>query len=153
MHVVTAYDAGPSLRRIVRDWRGRGPVTHPWQVAEMLGPYVAHATQEIAFVVTLDIYATLVAVHEVAKGARDHVDVEIPVALEAVLRDGTNYFVFAHNHPSGSAMPSGAGGDADLTWAMAEAAASAGLVLLDHVVLGRDREYYSFYEGSLCRIR
>jgi DNA repair protein RadC len=146
----TAHDSEPSYRHIVRTWRDRGPVT-PRMVFEMLAPKARNATQEIAWVVSVDIYATLVDIHEVARGARDQVDIEIPVALETVLRDGTNYFVLVHNHPSGSAMPSES--DGDLTFTMAEAASVAGLVLLDHVVLGRDREYFSFYEGSLCRIR
>jgi DNA repair protein RadC len=149
--VFTAHDSEPTYRQIVRTWREQGPITRPWQVAAMLAPKVRNATQEIAFVVSVDIYATLIDIHEVARGARDHVDIEIPVALEHVLKDGTNYFILVHNHPSGSGMPSTA--DGELTWAMAEAAQVAGMVLLDHVVLGRDREFFSFYEGSLCRTR
>jgi DNA repair protein RadC len=144
----SAHDSG--YRGLVRTWRDRGPVG-PRMIADMLAKKAGEATQEIAWIVTVDLYATLVNVHEVARGARDTVEVEIPVALEAVLGDGVNYFALVHNHPSGSAMPSE--DDGLLTGTMAEAASVAGLVLLDHVVLGRDREYFSFYEGQLCRIR
>ena len=119
-------------------------------IAQMLAPLSRTMTQEACWTVTLDIYARLVDVHEVARGGRDHVDVQIPIILESVLRDGTDYFAIVHNHPSGSAMPSTA--DGQLTEAVQEAADAAGLTLIDHVVLGRDREYFSFFEGQLWRI-
>lgn len=147
--VVTAYERGASYAELARHQRERAPVRRAGDLARMLAPKSAHATQEIAWVVTLDIYGDVVGIHEVARGARDRVDIAIPVVLETVLKDGTNYFILLHNHPSGSAVPSE--DDGLLTWAVAEGAAAAGIVLLDHVVLGRDREYYSFYEGELCR--
>lgn len=56
--------------------------------------------------------------------------------LQPVVRDGASGFVLVHNHPSGDPRPSPE--DIDLTRGLQLAAASVGVPLLDHVIVGRE---------------
>jgi DNA repair protein RadC len=56
-------------------------------------------------------------------------------------------FVMAHNHPSGDPSPSRA--DHGTTRRLDEAGKLVGTRLLDHVVVGRNRSYFSFREAGL----
>ncbi len=50
--------------------------------------------------------------------------------------------IVAHNHPSGDLTPSEA--DRGITSRLAEAGKLLGIELLDHIIFGRSREFYSF---------
>lgn len=63
--------------------------------------------------------------------------------LRYALRCNASSIIVAHNHPSGSVTPSG--NDRDFTRAIMECCKLFEIVLLDHVVVGRDN-YYSFRE-------
>lgn len=56
-----------------------------------------------------------------------------------------NAIIIAHNHPSGSCMPSQQ--DYQLTKSLKVACECVGIILLDHLVIGHDN-YYSFREKS-----
>lgn len=63
--------------------------------------------------------------------------------LRYAVRCNATSIVVAHNHPSGSVEPSG--NDRDFTRALMDCCKMFEIVLLDHVVVGRDN-YYSFRE-------
>ena len=63
--------------------------------------------------------------------------------LRYAVRCNATSIVVAHNHPSGSVEPSG--NDRDFTRALMDCCKLFDIVLLDHVVVGRDN-YYSFRE-------
>lgn len=63
--------------------------------------------------------------------------------LRYAVRCNASSIIVAHNHPSGSVAPSG--NDRDFTRALMECCKMFEIVLLDHVVVGRDN-YYSFRE-------
>jgi DNA repair protein RadC len=137
--------------------RGRsfGTVRNAYDVYRLLGPRAAKERVENAWVVLLDVHGTLRGTRRIARGSYDTVGFELSEALRPAQNAGVRYLVLAHNHPSGSAIPSddrhGADNDARLTRDVESAANQSGLLLLDHVVLGVN-EYYSFREGALFRI-
>ena len=85
---------------------------------------------------------------EVSRGERDSTVVPIPDILRVALVDGATAIVFCHNHPTGSSTPSD--DDKTSTVALDEACQTVGLMLMDHVVFGRD-EYYSFADSGLLK--
>lgn len=138
----------------VRARASAGPIGNAVQFYWVMEPLLAGERQEVAHVMLLDIHGRMVRVREVGRGTYDSVEVPIPFALRAALgrRDegSARYVILSHNHPAGWAWPSE--DDAELTDAMASAAAEIDLVLLDHVVIGR-REVFSFAEDQLWTIK
>jgi DNA repair protein RadC len=143
------HDADPSGHIRARA-REAGPVTGPAVLHWIMLPLVVGQSQEHAWLATLDVHTRLDGLWLLALGTRDRVGVDLIEAVRpAIVRD-SRYIVLAHNHPSGDATPSGA--DAELTDAVASAAAAQGVVLLDHVVLAPE-QFYSFREGALWQIQ
>ena len=67
-------------------------------------------------------------------GHRDQVWLPIRAIIDDALRLGTAGLIIAHNHPSGDPRPSAA--DLAATRALAETAASLGIHVHDHLVVG-----------------
>ena len=76
--------------------------------------------------------------------------VDIPLIFSFALLCRASSIILAHNHPSGNLNPSN--GDLDLTKKFMKAAKFLDLVILDHLILGPDKEkneYFSFADESL----
>lgn len=127
-----------------------GPIASPLELYWVLEPLVRGQRIELAHVTLLDASGYVVLVREIGRGTRISVEVPIATAVRAAHRAGVRYLVLSHNHPSGDPWPSV--DDARLTADAERAAAHAGLVMLDHLVVGRDA-FYSFREGDQWTIR
>jgi len=126
-----------------------GPVRNAQMAAWLMIPVASVEDQEVAWSMALDTHGRLRGVNEFARGSTDHLSISLPIALRSTIRDGSEFLILFHNHPSGSARPSDA--DAKLTRALSSAAAAVELTLLDHIVLGL-REAYSFRENRLWQV-
>lgn len=62
---------------------------------------------------------------------------------------GSNSFLIVHNHPSGDVRPSKM--DIDYTNEMKKAGDLLAIHLLDHVIVGPESEYFSFFENELLK--
>jgi proteasome lid subunit RPN8/RPN11 len=149
-------DGGGPFTKIVRDekrfapFRQRaldiGSISSPKQAYALLAPDLGHELQECFVVVGFDVNMVVLCYEEVARGQVDHVAVAPGDVLAPVLITKCKKFLVAHNHPSGDCRPSD--DDKQLTGKIKLAAAPfAGLVFLDHLVIGRG-EVWSFTEGG-----
>ena len=68
--------------------------------------------------------------------------------FRGAVRRGAYGVVFAHNHPSGDPMPSGA--DKEFTHRIREAGEMIGIRLIDHLIIG-DQNYFSFSEWGILQ--
>jgi DNA repair protein RadC len=127
-----------------------GPVKNAQAAAWLMIPLADVEDQEVAWAMTLDTHGFLRGVNEIARGARDHVSINLPIALRATIRDGSDFLVLFHNHPSGTAQPSDS--DAELTASLSRAAATCELTLVDHMILGLG-QVYSFRENRLWQVQ
>ncbi|HXH14508.1 MAG TPA: JAB domain-containing protein [Sphingomonas sp.] len=94
------------------------------------------ATVEIVAVAYLDPNRRLLGMRHVT-GGRDHVTISIRrIAADALAFDAAGV-VIAHNHPSGDATPSAQ--DLAFTRALAAGLRTLEVVLLDHLVIARER--------------
>lgn len=126
-----------------------GTIRDAGVAAYVLEP-MADEVQEIAVVLGLNVHAQMQDVVEVARGAVEHVDISLPLAIRALAKMASYWGILAHNHPSGSAEPSAA--DARLWHDARKQFACAGLLLMDHLVIAR-REFFSFAWGARYRLR
>ena len=85
----------------------------------------------------------LLAWHIVSRGTRSSTLVSIPdVFVPACVTPGTVSVLVVHNHPSGDPTPSP--DDVALTARLESAAAVLDFSLVDHLIIGENRKYYSF---------
>ena len=80
----------------------------------------------------------LIADEEQAKGTVDHVPVYPREVVKRALELNASALILVHNHPSGDPTPSDA--DISMTHQVQEAAQVLGLVLHDHLIVGKSRE-------------
>jgi DNA repair protein RadC len=140
----TAYDGG-ELGAVMARAAAVGRIDNPAAFAWCMAPAVDGKRIEQAWVAVLDAWCSLATVQAIGrKRTRDSVRVDLDRVVQAATRERARYAILAHNHPSGDSTPSS--NDAELTTDADGAARAAGVILLDHVVLGRG-EVYSFREG------
>lgn len=108
---------------------------------------MAHRATEQFRVFYLDRKNTLIADEEQAQGTVDHVPVYPREIVKRALLLDASALILVHNHPSGDPTPSDA--DIDMTGQIAAAASALGLVLHDHVIIGKSAELSFRAEGYL----
>lgn len=131
------------FRSCMVEARRLGSMDDSDKVYRLLKEHMVAQDQEVFVVLLLDTHMQVRGVSEIARGARDAVQVPVPDTLRIVLVDGATVFVIAHNHPTGNTDPSPA--DVELTKHIQRAGKEVGVELMDHLIFG-DRGYYSFRE-------
>ncbi len=89
----------------------------------------------------------LIADEEQAKGTVDHVPVYPREVVKRALELNASALILVHNHPSGDPTPSDA--DLSMTSAIQDAAQALGIVLHDHLIIGKSRELSFRAQGLL----
>lgn len=115
------------------------PVLSSWDaLLDYCHTAMAHRETEQFRVLYLDRKNVLIADEEQARGTVDHVPVYPREVVKRALELNASALILVHNHPSGDPTPS----DPDLAMtAQIEAAARAlGIVLHDHLIVGKSRE-------------
>ena len=85
----------------------------------------------------LDRKNVLIADEVLQRGTVDHTPVYPREVVKRALEVGATALIMVHNHPSGDPTPSRA--DIEMTKQVVEAAKSLGIVVHDHVIVGRER--------------
>lgn len=96
---------------------------------------MAHRDTEQFRILFLDRKNTLVADEEQAQGTVDHVPVYPREVVKRALELNASAIILVHNHPSGDPTPSRA--DVEMTRKIEAAAKAVGIVVHDHVVVGK----------------
>ena len=85
----------------------------------------------------LDKKNKLIADEVQQTGTVDHTPVYIREVVKRALELAASAVILVHNHPSGDPTPSRA--DIDMTKLIADAAKPLGVVVHDHIIVGRER--------------
>lgn len=104
---------------------------------------IGHKEQEHLMAIYLNYQNQIVDERVIAIGTKNRSLASPSDILRYAVRCNASSIIVAHNHPSGSVAPSG--NDRDFTRDLMECCKLFEIVLLDHVVVGRDN-YYSFRE-------
>lgn len=124
------------------------PVLSSWDaLLEYLQTSMAHQGLERFRVLYLDRKNVLIADEELAEGTVDHVPVYPREVVKRALELNASALILVHNHPSGDPTPSEA--DIRMTYAIRDAAEVLGLVLHDHLIVGKAQELSFRSEGLL----
>ena len=108
---------------------------------------MAHQDTEQFRILFLDRKNVLIADEPQARGTVDHVPVYPREVVKRALELNASALILVHNHPSGDPTPSQA--DIAMTDQIRVAADALGIILHDHLVIGRSRELSFRAEGLL----
>ena len=111
-------------------------------------PYLRDAKKEFFIVILLDSSNRPIRNLELSKGSLNASTVDVREIVREASREGAASVILVHNHPSGKTNPSVE--DIEVTKRIAEACNLIGVRVLDHVIIGKNREdYVSFLERGL----
>jgi len=102
-----------------------------------LRPIFLSMPYECGYILCLRENGRLIGVHQLRKGSIDEAPFYTRVIMETALRSGGDYFILAHNHPSGTIKPSES--DCTSTLTVLDALGRIGLNLIDHLVMADDQ--------------
>jgi DNA repair protein RadC len=97
---------------------------------------MAYATREQFRIIFLDKKNQLIADEVQQEGTVDHTPVYPREVMKRALELAASAIILVHNHPSGDPTPSAA--DIDMTRRIAEAGEKLGIIIHDHIIVGRN---------------
>lgn len=113
-----------------------GPVLSSWDaLMDYCTAAMAHKKQEMFRVLFLDKKNRLIANEVQQRGTIDHTPVYPREVVKRSLELGASALILLHNHPSGDPTPSR--DDIAMTKQIVQAASAIGIVVHDHVIIGR----------------
>ena len=124
--------------RLMRAELQQQPVVNSWdKLIDYCTAQIAHGQIEEFHILFLDRKNVLIKHERQQKGTIDHTPVYPREVVKRALELGASALILVHNHPSGDPTPSKA--DIAVTQDIKKAAAPLGVVLHDHVIIGRNR--------------
>lgn len=126
-----------AARRLARTGVQAQPVLGSWQaLLDYLTIDMAHLNHERVRVLYLDMKNRLIHDQLVTDGSIDEAAIHPREVVKRALDLGASALILVHNHPSGSPEPSRA--DVQITNRIAEAGRLLGIVVHDHVIIGKE---------------
>lgn len=126
-----------AARRMARVQVQQNPVLGSWQaLLDYLTIDMAHLTVERVRVLYLNTQNRLVLDEHVGDGSIDEAAIHPREIIRQALDIGASALILVHNHPSGNPEPSRA--DIQITNRIAEAGRLLGIVVHDHIIIGRE---------------
>jgi DNA repair protein RadC len=126
-----------AARRMKRSEVRQQPVLGSWQaLLDYLAIDMAHLTVERVRVLYLDTRNRLILDHHAGDGSIDEAAIHPREVIRRGLDIGASALILVHNHPSGNPEPSRA--DIQITQRIVEAGRHLGILVHDHVIVGRE---------------
>ena len=124
------------------------PVLSSWNtLLDYCQTVMAHRETEQFRILFLDRKNTLIADEAQSDGTVDHVPVYPREVVKRALELNASAVILVHNHPSGDPTPSQA--DISVTLQVQDAANALGIVLHDHLIIGKSQQLSFKAEGYL----
>ncbi|WP_099824915.1 RadC family protein [Oceaniglobus indicus] len=128
-----------AAHRIARAKVMQRPVVSSWEaVLDYCHTTMAHRETEQFRILFLDRKNVLIADEEQGKGTVDHVPVYPREVVKRALSLNASAIILVHNHPSGDPTPSDS--DITMTTQIDDACRALGIVLHDHLIVGKSTE-------------
>lgn len=122
------------------------PIKSSKQAFNYLQPYLSDVDHEQFYVLALNRSNHVIKVHCLSKGGRVATIADGKVIFKFLLDVKATGAILAHNHPSGSVLPSHE--DKRLTKQLTEFAKLIQMDILDHLIFG-GQDYFSFRDDGL----
>ena len=112
-------------------WQGGIYLSCANAVGEYVADVLGNSSQELFYVLCFDVRKKLIVMQKVEEGTVADVGVSIRKVAECAIRNRAHSIVLAHNHPSGSLIPSD--GDINITKTLVNAFKALDIPVLDHI--------------------
>jgi len=144
MALLTAFEIG---RRIRAEKVEEKPVIKSsLDVVNLMQNKIAYLDHEELWVIYLNQSSRILGVAQINKGGIASTEVDVRIVLQQAVVKKSTQIILCHNHPSGSIRPSKA--DIHLTEKTRKAANLLDVMLVDHIIIHRER-YFSFVEEGM----
>lgn len=122
-------------------------IVGPGEAHSYIRPFLANKLVEEMYVVFLTPKSKIVAVEKISEGTNSEANVSIRMIVDKMGKHKVSNVIVAHNHPKGKSHPSES--DDKFTKALTTTLAITGCHLLDHIIIGESKDYYSYREHAL----
>ncbi len=121
-------------------------VESPQDVIGWLQKQIGYESQEVVYALFLNVRNQIVSFGKVFQGHNDSVGFKNRELFQQALKVSAVKIILAHNHPSGSTVPSRA--DIAMTQRLREAAELLNIEIIDHLIISSSA-YFSFREQGI----
>ena len=121
-------------------------ITTSASVFELMQPVIGELNHEEFWIVYLNNSNKVIQKNQLSKGGITGTLVDVRLVLKNALEVGATGLILAHNHPSGTLIPSEA--DKQITNKLKLASESLDIKVLDHLII-TENAYFSFADESL----
>lgn len=142
--IVAAMEIGRRYRSeaaLIRD-----KIQSSSSVFDLLQPLLGHLPHEEFWGVFLNNSNKVLVTQQLSKGGITGTLVDVRLSMKTAIETGAVAIILAHNHPSGSLVPSAA--DIEITKKFKSAAESLDIKILDHLIV-TEKAYFSFADENL----
>lgn len=121
-------------------------ITSSKDAFEILQPIMGELPHEEFWIVYLNNSNRVMHMAQLSKGGITGTLVDVRLVMKQALELGAVALILAHNHPSGTLLPSEA--DKQITQKLKRASAALDIKVLDHLIITQ-KEYFSFADETL----
>ncbi len=122
--------------------------------SEQIMTYLRHSMEnlprEVFKVIFLDNGNAVISIDEMSEGTVTAAHLHPRTFVEKAIKYNSTYMVLVHNHPSGRVVPSE--DDQRLTRKLVHVAYMSEMLVLEHLIIGRGGEFFSFRDNGLISI-
>ncbi|HET8837614.1 MAG TPA: DNA repair protein RadC [Flavobacteriaceae bacterium] len=142
--IIAAMELG--RRRRSEEALTKKKITSSVSIFEVMQPIIGDLGHEEFWVVYLNNSNKIIRKNQLSKGGITGTIVDVRLVLKDALEHGATSLILAHNHPSGTLLPSEA--DKQLTKKLKTAGESLDIKVLDHIIVTQ-KAYFSFADERL----
>ena len=139
--LLTAFEIGRRVRSEKVELQPH--IQNSMDVVNLMQAKIAYLKHEEFWVIYLNNANTILETVQISKGGITSTEVDTRIVMQEAVTLKATQIILCHNHPSGSVKPSKA--DIQLTEKIRKAAQIMDIVLVDHIIIHREK-YYSFAE-------
>lgn len=139
--LLTAFELGKRIR--AEKVEESLQILHSHDVVNLMQDKIAHLDHEEFWAIYLSQANRILQTCQISKGGISSTGVDTRIVIQEAVLNKATQIILCHNHPSGSVRPSRA--DIQLTEKLHHAAELMDLILVDHIIIHKER-YYSFVE-------
>lgn len=123
------------------------PIRSPQDVIRLMSDLLIDYDREVVAIINLRADLKPINVNIASIGALDHALAKPRELLKTTILSNAAGMLMVHNHPSGELLPSTY--DIEATETIANLCGMLGVKFYEHVIVGQEDQYYSFYENNM----
>ena len=120
----------------------KAPMNNPDAAIRVMNEFLSQMDRELFCIVNLQADLTPINMNIVSVGSLNEALINPREIFKSAILSNAHSMMLIHNHPSGNLTPSTS--DIQTTARMQELGELMGISLVDHIITGRDGNYYSF---------